>query len=100
MEAAITTPNSNVKFHMPIDFCSLCLSTADLRDSHIIPNAYFKEMKRERSGQLVAIDDSVDTMVRHSNESRSEPPLCAACEKALIVGKRGRLKPCERQAKQ
>jgi len=63
--------------------CALCLEESPLRDSHIIPNAYFRHMKRQKAGRLITFDDSSSTPVRYSNESWYEPLLCASCEQRL-----------------
>lgn len=60
--------------------CALCLNLGELRDSHIISNAYFRQMKRENAGKAVAFDDASNSLVRYSIESWSEYLLCATCE--------------------
>ena len=61
-------------------YCALCLKLGPLKESHIIPNAYFRKMKRQRSGRLVAFDSLPNTNVRLTNDSWSEPMLCETCE--------------------
>ena len=65
---------------MPQSVCALCLQPKELRDSHIIPNAYFKAMKRENSGKLVAFDSSDESEARQSIESWYQKLLCHECE--------------------
>jgi hypothetical protein len=60
--------------------CALCLKSRPLAGSHIIPNAYFRAMKRQNSGRLVSFDSLPNSNVRLSNESWKEPMLCAECE--------------------
>ena len=61
--------------------CALCLTPGPLRESHIIPNAYFRAMKRQRSGQLITFNTIPGEPASLSNESWSEPMLCECCER-------------------
>ncbi len=63
--------------------CALCLRTANLRDSHIIPNAYFKSMKRDNAGKLIAFDSNDESVARQSIESWLEHMLCHECEQRI-----------------
>ena len=60
--------------------CRLCLTPGNLADSHIIPNAYFRKMKKQRSGRLVSFDTLQNSRVKLTNESWHEPMLCKSCE--------------------
>jgi hypothetical protein len=60
--------------------CRLCLQHRPLRISHIIPNAYFKAMKRQANGKLVAFSDHPDIATEMSQDSWSEELLCGDCE--------------------
>ncbi len=66
---------------MPVNTCRLCLEERELRQSHIIPNAYFRSMKRGSNGLVVRIVDDGITPIEHTNDSWSEPMLCASCER-------------------
>ena len=72
--------NSNVRLQMLQSVCALCLKPAELQDSHIIPNAYFKRMKWDNAGKLIAFDTSENSEARPSIESWSEDLLCKDCE--------------------
>ena len=65
---------------MPRSVCALCLQPKELSDSHIIPNAYFKAMKRDNSGKLVAFDSSNESEAQQSIESWYQKLLCHECE--------------------
>jgi hypothetical protein len=60
--------------------CRLCLQHRPLRISHIIPNAYFKAMKRQANGKLIAFSDHPDIPTEMSQDSWSEELLCGDCE--------------------
>jgi hypothetical protein len=63
--------------------CALCLKSAELHDSHIIPNAYFRRMKRDNSGKLIVFDSSDYSQARQSIESWSQYLLCGVCEQRI-----------------
>ncbi|WP_211475057.1 hypothetical protein [Collimonas humicola] len=65
---------------MTTEICALCQTPNPLCESHIIPNAYFRKMKQERSGKLVTFDNAMHTPIGLTNESWSEPMLCKTCE--------------------
>ena len=65
---------------MATGLCPLCITPGELRESHIIPNAYFRAMKRQRAGRLISFNSLPHTSVRLSNESWSEEMLCGNCE--------------------
>lgn len=62
--------------------CKLCQEEKDLRDSHIIPRAFFKKIK---SGipQLIRIDTAPNGTVGRDNANWSEYLLCGSCEAFL-----------------
>ena len=60
--------------------CALCLQVDKLSDSHIIPNAYFRDMKKRSSGKLIAMDTAPNTPIKSSQDSLSQHLLCEACE--------------------
>lgn len=60
--------------------CPLCLQTRTLSFSHIIPNAYFRDMKRRSNGQLIAMDTAPNSGINRSQDSFAEYLLCADCE--------------------
>jgi hypothetical protein len=60
--------------------CALCLQDKELQQSHIIPNAFFKKVKRikgEKSGHYISITDVEN---RWRQESYEESLLCWECE--------------------
>lgn len=66
---------------MATGLCPLCVTEGDLRESHVIPNAYFRAMKNQRAGgQLISFNSLPHDKVRLSNESWSEAMLCGPCE--------------------
>jgi hypothetical protein len=81
MTAFSSSGNCKRRAQMASGVCALCQKEGELRNSHIIPDAYFRGMKREGSGSLVAVDDINETLVRRSIESWSEYLLCDCCEK-------------------
>lgn len=54
-----------------------------MRESHIVPNAYFRAMKKGSNGKLISMDTSPDSVAMSSQDSLSEPLLCAECEERL-----------------
>jgi len=60
--------------------CALCLNVRLLCVSHIVPNSYFKSMKRRSNGKLIEFDSDPGTNVRLTQESLSEDLLCHECE--------------------
>lgn len=60
--------------------CRLCLQRGSLCVSHVIPNAYFRAMKRQANGRLVAFSNDPDRPTEMSQESWSEELLCSDCE--------------------
>jgi len=74
---------------MTSGICPLCLRNENLQNSHIIPNAVFRKVKHKQgSGQLIHIDDSHDTYIKHSQDSWSEYLLCASCEQIISAYER------------
>jgi hypothetical protein len=67
----------------PTSECALCRTTGELKRSHIIPNSFFKAMKKD--GKLVRFDFDEQSQVRLSIESWWEYLLCAECEARLGV---------------
>jgi hypothetical protein len=63
----------------------LCRASSELRESHILPNALFRRIKRRDSGKVVFFDDSADSLVGQTVASWSEPMLCHACEQRFSV---------------
>src|SRR5258708_2460379 len=68
---------------MEEQICRLCRSSADLRNSHIIPNALFRRIKQGNAGKMIAFDTSERGLVDQTITSWSERLLCAACEQRL-----------------
>ena len=73
-------PTSREQAASELNQCRLCLQQGTLCVSHVIPNAYFKAMKRQANGKLVAFSDDPDRPTEMSQESWSEELLCSACE--------------------
>lgn len=65
-----------------IGTCKLCHLETTLRDSHIIPKAFFKKVKLGIP-QLARIDTTPNKPVRTDNADWSEYLLCDNCEKFL-----------------
>jgi hypothetical protein len=65
--------------------CALCTEMKTLCASHIIPNAYFKTMKRQSNGLLVMFDTHPETDVKKGSDSWWEYLLCADCE--MVCGR-------------
>lgn len=70
---------------MALGICRLCRRNVDLCESHIIPNSYFKRIKRGNDGKLISFDDSTDGLVDQSITSWSESMLCRPCEQKFSV---------------
>ncbi len=66
---------------LPIAPCALCIETKRLRKSHIIPNSYFKNMKRQSNGLLIMFDAEPEGDVEKGGDSLWEYLLCANREK-------------------
>lgn len=61
--------------------CSLCLIDSQLCESHIIPNALFRRIKkRQKTGNLIKFNDHPCSKVVRSQESWWEHLLCQKCE--------------------
>lgn len=65
---------------IPTTRCTLCLEFRNLSCSHIIPNAYFRAMKRSSNGKLIAMDTAPNTSVSLSQDSLADDLLCSECE--------------------
>jgi hypothetical protein len=65
--------------------CVLCQKDAELRISHIIPNAIFRGIKRENSGKMITFDDAPEGKINTTIDSWSERLLCGACE--MLIGR-------------
>ena len=68
---------------MPTGKCALCLTTADLRRSHAIPNSVFKRVSKENNGQSIRFNDDDTSLVDYSSDSWWEHQLCSDCEQHL-----------------
>lgn len=60
--------------------CALCKNNKKLEKSHIIPNAFFKAIKRDNSGKMIEINSNLTSLVHYTSESFSEYLLCSLCE--------------------
>ena len=55
--AAMTTRRSaTIARSHPTTRCALCQEFRALRESHIVPNAYFRAMKKGSNGKLISMD--------------------------------------------
>ncbi len=54
-----------------------------MQRSHIVPNTFFRRIKRREAGKAVRFDDSKDSPVQHTGESWWEYLLCEECEARL-----------------
>lgn len=70
---------------MPNGMCTLCLTAADLRRSHAIPDSVFKRVSKENNGQSIRFDDDDSSLVEYSSDSWWEYQLCSDCEQHLNV---------------
>jgi hypothetical protein len=68
---------------MALGICKLCLVHKALLNSHIIPNSYFKQIKRNNNGKGITFDDSAIGMAEQSSDSWDEQLLCRDCEAQL-----------------
>lgn len=59
--------------------CALCLEFKPLQKSHIIPNSFFRKVKKKGKAILV----SADKPVSNTQDSWYEPQLCKDCENLL-----------------
>ncbi|MGE6213083.1 hypothetical protein [Comamonas aquatica] len=64
----------------PTTQCALCREYRKLSKSHVIPNSYFRAMKRSFNGKLVAMDSSPNTTASLSQDSLDDYLLCSKCE--------------------
>lgn len=71
--------------------CALCLQDDTLECSHILPNAIFRQVKKDNAGKLISVDDSESEPVRYSVDSWSEYLLCGKCEDLLSPYEKGTL---------
>ena len=79
----------------------LCENTADLCNSHALPDALFRPMLQQGNGSAIVTSDDLTTPISRSSDTWSTPQLCADCEKllneecdsyglAIFKGKKGR----------
>ncbi|WP_413615741.1 hypothetical protein MRB56_02405 [Halomonas cupida] len=61
--------------------CKLCLCDKDLKNSHIIPNAFIRRIKE--NGLATHVTSDINEPVRNSIESYHEKMLCGNCEQLL-----------------
>nr|WP_300306944.1 hypothetical protein [Halomonas sp.] len=61
--------------------CKLCLKESELRNSHIIPNAFIRRIKQ--NGLATHVSSDLDEPVRESIESFHEKMFCGDCEQFL-----------------
>jgi len=65
--------------------CHLCSLERELRDSHIIPRSYFRNLK-DNEGQLFVVNRSLDSGLVNSKLSNADPKeklLCWECEQYI-----------------
>jgi hypothetical protein len=67
------------------DVCALCLSSRELKRSHVIPNAFFTVIKQGNAGKGISFDNSPAGTVGYSIESWWDYLLCAQCELRLLI---------------
>ncbi|SLN38010.1 hypothetical protein TRL7639_01888 [Falsiruegeria litorea R37] len=60
--------------------CAYCHNTAELRDSHAIPDAFFRSISKDNNGQLIAIPGS-DGKIHLSQDTGKAKLLCEDCER-------------------
>lgn len=66
------------------EICALCLQPELLKNSHVVPNAVFRAIKKANgTGNLISFDDSWPSLVTRSQESWSERLLCVECEQKI-----------------
>lgn len=58
----------------------ICDEYKDLRDSHAIPDSFFKIISRKYKGQLIAIHGDDDTPSFRTSETFDDPLMCMRCE--------------------
>ncbi|WP_157726482.1 hypothetical protein [Imhoffiella purpurea] len=68
---------------MPIGKCKLCNKVGELQDSHVLPNALFKNIFRANKGKAIHFNDDKHTFVRYESKSWSEFMLCQNCERHI-----------------
>ena len=59
--------------------CPLCLENKPLQVSHVIPNTFFKRLKK-KDGRAIQSDMRHSTNIHKTQESWSEKILCRSCE--------------------
>ncbi len=65
-----------------MSICDLCKNDEELQVSHIIPNTFFKRMKKH-SNQSIQLDMQPESQVEYTQESWSEKLLCRNCEQLI-----------------
>lgn len=65
---------------MSAGICRLCLQTAELCDSHALPNSLFNYILRKNDGKAIVITDDSTTPVQYSSDTWETKLLCATCE--------------------
>lgn len=68
--------------------CKLCLSSSDLRNSHAIPDAFFKRILGANNGQAKLLDSSL-LGYKVSSDSWATYQLCGGCEQHLNTSYEG-----------
>lgn len=64
--------------------CKLCLLSDDLRNSHAIPDAFFKRILAANNGQAKILDNSL-LGYKESSDSWATHQLCGVCEQKLNI---------------
>jgi len=64
-----------------IGICKLCLEKKAIQNSHIIPNSYFKKLKR--NGPAIQLEATENVPNIKSQDSWSEKLLCRKCEQHI-----------------
>jgi hypothetical protein len=68
---------------VPVGKCKLCNNIRELQDSHVLPNALFKNIFRTNNGKAIHFNDDKHTWIQYDSDSWSEFLLCQSCERHI-----------------
>lgn len=68
---------------MGVKICHLCRRQRQLKDSHVIPDAWFRRLLRNSGGQAVRIDTLHGSPIIRTQNSLKAPLLCQECEQKI-----------------
>jgi hypothetical protein len=63
--------------------CALCIKRKELKNSHIIPYAFFHRILKNNQGRAIQYIDDPISNVEYTSNSWSEDLCCDLCERKM-----------------